>query len=70
MRVSQDECITCHGRYRPTDLKSPSEFLEPDGTFMSLPYWFCSIECYKKSVHKYLEDKRYDFDNEPQDDKE
>jgi hypothetical protein len=48
MRVSQDECITCHGRYRPTDLKSPSEFLEPDGTFMSLPYWFCSIECYKK----------------------
>lgn len=70
MRVSQDECIQCHGRWRPTSLESPSESLDPDGTFMGLPYWFCSVECYKKSVRKYLEDSRYDFDNALEDDKE
>jgi hypothetical protein len=71
MAVSQDKSIQCGNRYRSTDLEqiSPSGALDPDGSFMGLPYWFCSLECYKKSVRKYL-DPRYDFDKRPQDDEE
>lgn len=71
MAVSQDKCIACTNRRRPTDLEhiSPSDALDPDGTFMGLPYWFCSLECYKKSIRKFL-DHRYDFDTKPQDDED
>ncbi|MBB4373463.1 hypothetical protein GGD63_006286 [Bradyrhizobium sp. cir1] len=24
-------------------------------------YWFCSVDCYKKAVSKYIKDKRYGF---------
>jgi hypothetical protein len=71
MAVSQDKCITCTNRRRPTDLEqiSPSGALDPDGTFMGLPYWFCSLECYKKSIRKFL-NPRYDFDKKPQNDED
>jgi hypothetical protein len=71
MAVSQEKCIQCGGRYRRTGLEniSPSESLASDGSFMNMPYWFCSVECYKKSVRKYL-DTRYDFDKQPEDDEE
>jgi hypothetical protein len=71
MAVSDEKCIQCGSRYRRTDLEqiSPSESLDPDGTFMGLPYWFCSVECYKKAVRKYL-DPRYDFDKQPEDDED
>ena len=71
MAVSEEKCIQCSNRRRPTDLEqiSPSGALDPDGSFMGLPYWFCSEDCYKKSVRKFL-DPRYDFDKQPQDDEE
>lgn len=65
--------MSCGTRYRPGNLDtsvSPSTGLDPDGTFMGLPYWFCSVECYKKAVGKYVKDKRYGFDRTPQDDED
>ena len=72
MAVSQDKCITDGNRNRPTDLEqiSPSGALDSDGSFMGLPYWFCSVECYKKAVSKYIADPRYGFDKQAQDDEE
>lgn len=71
MAVSEDKCIQCGNRYRSNDLEpiSPSGALDPDGSFMGLPYWFCSVDCYKKAVRKFL-DPRYDFDKRPHDDEE
>ena len=34
---------------------------------MDLPYWFCSIDCYKNEIRKRL-DRRYDFNCEAEDD--
>lgn len=71
MAVSPDKCIQCGNRARRRDIEkiSPSDALDPDGTFMGLPYWFCCEDCYKKAVRKYL-DPRYDFDKRAEDDEE
>jgi hypothetical protein len=69
MRADPDKCLNCAGRYRSNDLDSPSEQLDKDGTFFGLPYWFCSVECYKKKLRPFIDDK-YDFDKQPEDDKE
>src|SRR5206468_9696068 len=50
---------------RATNLKWPS--LSPDGSFMDLPYWFCSIDCYKNEIRKQI-DRRYDFNCVAEDD--
>lgn len=34
---------------------------------MDLPYWFCSIDCYKNEIRKKI-DRRYDFNCEAEDD--
>jgi len=72
MAASRDKCIQCGNRHRSYDLEPPPESLasgslDPDGKFMGMPYWFCSVECYKKAVRKFLE-PRYDFDNQAEDD--
>lgn len=72
MAVSEDKCIQCPSRYRPADLDtsvSPAGMLDADGGFMGLPYWFCSIKCYKKAIRNFL-DPRYDFDKQATDDEE
>lgn len=73
MAVSEDKCTQCGTRYRQRGLDttiSPSGSLDADGTFMGLPYWFCSVECYKKAVSKHIANPRYGFDKRPQDDEE
>ncbi|TWH96163.1 type IV secretion system DNA-binding domain-containing protein [Bradyrhizobium daqingense] len=72
MAASRDKCIQCGNRHRSYDLEPPPESLasgslDPDGKFMGMPYWFCSVECYKKAVRKFLE-PRYDFDRQAEDD--
>ncbi|UPJ35867.1 hypothetical protein IVB45_02305 [Bradyrhizobium sp. 4] len=71
MFISSERCLACGSRRRPTDLDTsayPDANLAADGTFMGLPSWFCSIDCYKKTVGKYIKDRRYDFDKTHLDD--
>ncbi|QHP67430.1 hypothetical protein EI171_08310 [Bradyrhizobium sp. LCT2] len=71
MPIAEDRCLTCGTRYRPGNLDtsvSSCEAIDPDGTFFGMPYWFCSVDCYKKAVSKYIKDKRYGFDKTPGDD--
>lgn len=73
MPISEDRCLTCGTRYRPGNLDtsvSSCEAIDPDGTFFGMPYWFCTVDCYKKAVSKYIKDKRYGFDKDPYDDHE
>ncbi len=70
MAITQDKCVSCSSRARSYDLQTtPELFLKADGTFLGLPYWFCSVECYKKAVRKHL-DARYDIDKKAEDDDE
>src|SRR4051794_14606799 len=70
MAVSQDKCIQCSSRARSRNIETcPELFLEADGTFLGLPYWFCSAECYKKTIGKFL-DPRYHVDKKAEDDAE
>ncbi|MFY9830020.1 MAG: hypothetical protein WAK69_15750, partial [Rhodoplanes sp.] len=43
--------------------------LSSDGTFRDTPYWFCSVECYRKAVGKFL-NPRFWFDKSVYDDPE
>jgi hypothetical protein len=72
MAVSSDKCVTCSSRARSHDLEIPPNLglrLEPDGSFLSLPYWFCSVKCFQKAIGKYL-NPRYDIDKKVEDDGE
>jgi hypothetical protein len=65
MKYSTDKCIACGSHARPYALKMPEcnnlYHLSSDGSLANTDYWFCSIDCYKREVRKYL-DKRLDFD--------
>jgi methionyl-tRNA synthetase len=69
MHISPDQCVQCGSRARPT---FNAEYLNlgRDGSFRESPCWFCSVECYKTAIRKYIKDKTYDFDNGPEDDRE
>lgn len=68
MTITDEQCIQCGGRHRSHDIDNSTYCsLSTSGNFMESPLWFCSLDCYKKAVRKYL-DKRYDFDIEPADD--
>lgn len=69
MRIDLNQCLSCGSRRRPEGLETSLETtcgLQPDGALRDSPYWFCSVDCYKTAVRKYL-DKKYDFDTEPED---
>ncbi|WP_271592208.1 hypothetical protein [Bradyrhizobium sp. CCBAU 65884] len=71
MPIAEDRCLTCGTRHRPGNLDtsvSSCEAIDQDGSFFGMPYWFCSVDCYKKAVSKYIKDKRYGFDKTPGDD--
>ena len=73
MYVDLKRCIQCGSRVRHTfaeeDIKCDvcDYLLSSDGNFGETGFWFCSIDCYKKCVGKYL-DPRFHFDSRVEDD--
>ena len=71
MYIDPKRCLQCGSRVRHTFAEEDiRDFrLSTDGTFSETNFWFCSIDCYKKCVGKYL-DPRFHFDKVAEDDPE
>ena len=69
MYIDPRRCLQCGSRVRHTFAEEDIRYfqLSTDGTFFETDFWFCTIDCYKKCVRKYLE-PRFDFDNCVKDD--
>jgi len=53
-----DRCIQCGTRARPENLTYDSDVtysLAPDGEFSESSLWFCSVDCYRKAIDKFVD---------------
>jgi len=68
VKFTVDRCLSCgsptRGRFNPC-----VDIVNPDGTILSSPYWFCSNKCVETEVNRLIEDKRFQLGRTAYDDK-